>query len=234
MEDVVTIPYREIPSFPVSTVQGHRGNLVLGFIRGKPTMVLQGRFHRYEGYSFGEIGFPIWVMKTVGVSLLVVCSAAGGLDPRFSSGDIMIITDHINLMDGNPLAGSNIDSLGPRFPSMNEPYSHELIRVAREAAADAGIAVREGVYVAVTGPSLETPAETRFLRGIGADAVGMSTVPEVIVGIHAGMKILGLSVISNVNVPENLQPFTVEDVIEVARRAGPRLLRIVTGVIDRV
>lgn len=225
-----TFPYREIPNFPVSTVESHRGRLIFGALQGKKVVAMQGRFHYYEGYSMEEITFPIRVFGHIGAKVLIVSNAAGGLDSRFRRGDLMVISDHINLMGTNPLIGPNVEAWGPRFPDMCEPYSKKLIRLAVDAAKEEGISIRKGVYAAVFGPSMETAAETRFLRTIGADAVGMSTVPEVIVAKHMGLEILGISVISNVNLPV-LKPVPIEEVIQVAKTAEPNLVRIVERVL---
>lgn len=223
------IPYAEIPHFPVSTVESHRGTLAVGSWEGREVAVLQGRVHYYEGYSLQEITFPVRVLRRLGASLLVVTNAAGGLDPAFAPGDLMVITDHLNLMGDNPLRGRNLESLGTRFPSMHEPYRRRLISMMEKSAQDMGIPLRAGVYAAVSGPSIETAAETRFLRKIGADAVGMSTVPEVIAAVHAGMEVVGISVIANVNNPENLAPALLEDVLATVRRAEPSLVRLIGG-----
>lgn len=230
----VKTPYKEIPHFPISTVETHTGNLVFGMWRDHKVVVLQGRVHYYEGYSLQEIAFPVRLMRKIGLSILIVTNASGGLDPDFSPGEIMVITDHINLIGDNPLRGPNIESLGSRFPSLNEPYYKHLIMKVQETAEELGIILRKGVYVAVPGPSLETPAETRFLRMIGADAVGMSTVPEVIAAVHAGIDVLGLSIISNVNIPESLAPATLEEVIANVKKAEPNLIRLIEGFLDRL
>jgi purine-nucleoside phosphorylase len=228
------IPYQEIPFFPVSTVESHTGNLVFGLWKEHEVVVLEGRVHYYEGYTLQEVTFPIRVMRALGISTLVITNAAGGLDPGFSAGELMVITDHINLIGDNPLRGPNVEKLGDRFPSMHEPYCPHLIQKTEDAARERGIVLRKGVYVAVPGPSLETPAETRFLRMIGADAVGMSTVPEVIVAVHAGIKVLGLSIIANVNRPEALAPAPLEEVIATVQKAKPSLIRLIEGFLDRL
>ena len=228
------IPYQEIPFFPISTVDSHKGNLVCGLWKGHEVMVLEGRTHYYEGYTLQEVTFPIRVMQTLGISTLVITNAAGGLDPAFSAGDLMVITDHINLIGDNPLRGVNAENSGERFPSMREPYCLHLIRKTEDAARELGIVLRKGIYVAVQGPSLETPAETKFLRMIGADAVGMSTVPEVIVAVHAGIKVLGLSIIANVNRPEALAPVPLEEVIATVRKAKPNLISLIEGFLDKL
>jgi purine-nucleoside phosphorylase len=217
------ISYEEIPHFPRSTIEGHKGTLVYGKIANKPVLAMEGRFHVYEGYSPAEITFPIRVMSKLGVKYLLISSAAGGLNPHFEPADIMIVRDHINLTGKNPLIGPNLDEFGPRFPDMSQVYDRDLITLVREKAAEAEIPLREGVYVGIVGPSLETPAETRFLRMIGADAVGMSTVPEVIVGVHCGLKIAVIVAITNVNVPDAMQKTSIEEVIVTAEKAGPKL-----------
>lgn len=228
------LPYRQIPHFPACTVETHTGNLLFGWWKDRPVVVLQGRVHYYEGYSLHEVVFPIRLMRRAGVSTLIITNAAGGLDPQFLPGEIMVITDHINLMGDNPLRGSNVSSLGLRFTSMHEPYCTDLIAKVYESSKEREISLRRGVYVAVAGPSLETAAETRFLRMIGADAVGMSTVPEVIAAVHAGMRVLGLSIIANVNIPESLTPAPLETVVANVAKAGPDLVRLIEGVLERI
>ncbi|RLG27953.1 purine-nucleoside phosphorylase [Methanosarcinales archaeon] len=234
LSEKVKIPYREIPHFPISSVETHTGNLVFGSWRGHELVVFQGRAHYYEGYSLKEVTFPVRVMRKLGLSILIITNAAGGLDPNFSPGEIMVITDHINLIGDNPLRGPNIASLGVRFPSMNNPYCEDLIMKIQEAAEVSGIILRKGVYVAVPGPSLETPAETRFLRMIGGDAVGMSTVPEVIAAVHAGIDVLGLSIIANINIPESLAPAPIEEVVANVEKAKPNLIHLIEGFLDRL
>ena len=222
-----SIPYENIPHFPRSTVKGHMGNMILGTLGDKEVLALQGRFHYYEGYSMEQVTFPLRVMKALGIEILIISNAAGGLNPGFSPGDIMIIADHINLTGNNPLIGINPDTLGPRFPDMTQPYAEDLIGLLEDVALEEKIRVHKGVYVGVTGPSLETGAETRFLRMIGSDAVGMSTIPEVIVAVHSGIKVLGISVISNVNLPDNYTSPPLEEIIAVAESASPKLVRLV-------
>ena len=217
------LPYEEIPNFPRSTVEGHRGMLVAGKLAGKSLIAMEGRFHLYEGYSPQEVTFPVRVMAELGVKYLLMSSAAGGLNPQFERGDLMILTDHINLKGTNPLIGPNLDEFGPSFPDMSQAYPLDLIRLARKEAVHLGIMIRQGVYVGVMGPSLETPAETRFLRMIGADAVGMSTVSQAIVGVHCGLKILAIVVITNMNLPDCMGKTSFEDIIDVSRQAGPVL-----------
>jgi purine-nucleoside phosphorylase len=236
VEDGVVIPYGEIPHFPVSTVEGHVGRLVVGRLEGQAVAVMQGRAHYYEGYSMAEIGFPVRVLQVLGIEILVITNAAGGLNAEFRAGDPMLITDHINLigMSGlNPLRGPNLDDLGPRFPDMSRAYDPELRTLARQVAREAGVVLREGVYICLAGPSFETPADLRFLRVIGADAVGMSTVPEATVARHGGTRVLGLSGISNVLPVEGAPPVetTHEEVLEAGRMLVPRLEAIIRGVL---
>lgn len=231
MPDVVRFHYRDIPHFPVSTVESHKGCLVFGTMEGKSLVAMQGRFHLYEGYSPREVVFPIRVMQEMGVTTLIVSNAAGGLNLDFNPGDLMLIDDHINLTGTNPLIGPNEDHWGIRFPNMTRVYDQHLASVARTVAHETGIKLRRGVYAGLKGPSLETPAETRFLRMIGADAVGFSTIAEVIAGVHAGMNILGLSTITNVNDPDHPAVSTVEDIIEVAQMASSRLKQLVRKVV---
>lgn len=223
MEVELRVPYAKIPHFPVSTIEGHRGTLVFGTLADKRVVAMEGRFHLYEGYSLEEVTFPVRVMSKLGVQYLFISSAAGGLDPAFTPGDLMVVMDHINFSGTNPLIGPNLDTLGPRFPDMSEVYDQNLINIAKKEAADIDISLKEGVYVGVLGPSLETPAETRFLRMAGADAVGMSTVSEVIVGVHCGLKILLIVVITNVNIPDAMEKTSIEEVIAAAEKASPRL-----------
>jgi len=223
----VTIPYESIPHFAKSTAHGHAGQLVCGLLAGVPVVVMEGRMHAYEGYPPAQITFPVRVLKRLGAGLLIVTNACGGLNPQFRTGDIMVIDDHINLMNDNPLVGINDDRLGPRFPDMSAPYASHLIDGALEVARRENFAAHRGVYVAVTGPNLETRAEYRFLRAIGADVVGMSTVPEVIVAVHAGLRVLGLSVITDMCLPDHLEVATVEKILAVARSAEPKLRAII-------
>ena len=223
MEVELRLPYEEIPHFPRSTIRGHRGMLICGKLADKSVMAMAGRFHFYEGYTVQEITFPIRVMSRLGIRYLFISSAAGGLNPEFEAADLMIVTDHINLTGNNPLIGPNLDQFGPRFPDMAEVYDRHLIALAKEKASETGLPVKQGVYVGIIGPSLETPAETRFLRTIGADAVGMSTVAEVIVGVHCNLKIMVIVVITNVNLPERMKKISIEEVIATAEKAGPRL-----------
>jgi purine-nucleoside phosphorylase len=226
--------YKDIPHFPVPTAPSHAGRLVFGTVHGRAVMVLQGRFHLYEGYTPAEVTFPIRVMQELGVRRLVATNAAGGLNPAFRPGDIMLIRDHINLTGTNPLVGPNADTWGVRFPDMTCAYDRDLIACAEQAAARAGIRLRQGVYAGLTGPSLETPAETRFLKAIGAEAVGFSTVQEVIAAVHAGMQVLGISIITNVNDPDHPAPATLEEIIAVARRAAPDLEQLLGGIFEHL
>jgi purine-nucleoside phosphorylase len=226
--------YRSIPHFPTATVQSHAGRLLFGELRGRALVVMQGRLHLYEGYSAAEVAFPVRVMQELGARRLVATNAAGGLHPEFRAGELMAITDHINLTGENPLAGPNVTAWGPRFPDMTRAYDRGLTALAETAARAAGIPLRTGVYAGLRGPSLETPAETRFLRTVGADAVGFSTVPEVIAAVHGGMRVLGLSVITNVNDPDRPVPASVEEIIAVARRAAPALETVLAGLMEHL
>jgi purine-nucleoside phosphorylase len=234
IEPETIVDYGEIPHFPISTVESHHGKLIFGTLGNKHVVAMQGRFHFYEGYTMQQVTFPVRVMKFLGVHTLLISNAAGGMNPQFSRGSIMIITDHINLLGDNPLIGPNDDSLGPRFPDMSEPYSRELINLAEQVALDRKITTERGVFVAVPGPNLETRAEYRFLRFIGADAVGMSTVPENIVANHMGLRVLGISIITDECFPDSLQPAKVEDIIAVANAAEPKLTAIMKGVVERL
>lgn len=225
-----TVAYETIPHFPVSTVQSHYGRMVAGEIHGQSVLAMQGRFHLYEGYSAKAVAFPIRVMQAMGVRTLILSNAAGGINPGFAAGDIMMIADHINLTGDNPLSGPNVDAWGPRFPDMTAVYDPALMQTAKKAADAGGFSLQRGVYVGLKGPSLETPAETRYLRQIGGDAVGLSTVMEVIAGAHAGMRILGLSTITNINDPDRPEPASVDSIITVAEQAAPRHARIIEAV----
>jgi purine-nucleoside phosphorylase len=227
IETDVALPYDEIPNFPKSTVESHAGRLVCGKLAGVPVLAMEGRFHLYEGYSPQQITFPVRLMKAMGCGTLVVSNACGGLNPQYSAGDIMIIEDHINLLPGNPLVGVNDDRLGPRFPDMSEPYCKTLIAQVRRIAMEEKIAVQQGVYTAVLGPNLETRAEYRFLKTIGADVVGMSTIPECIVARHAGMKVLGLSVVTDMCLPDALEEAELSKILAVAGAAEPKLRTLV-------
>ena len=228
------IDYDQLPHFPISTVESHHGKLIFGKIKGKNVVAMQGRFHFYEGYSMQQITYPVRVMKFLGVKTLLVSNACGGMNPIYRKGDVMIMLDHINLLGDNPLIGKNEDDLGPRFPDMSEPYSHELIKIAEEVALENKIPIQKGVYVAVPGPNLETKAEYRFLRNIGADVVGMSTIPENIVANHMGIKVLGISIITDECFPESLQAVNVDEIIETAMKTEPKMTLIMKEVIGRL
>ncbi|MFO7965049.1 MAG: purine-nucleoside phosphorylase [Desulfobacterales bacterium] len=232
LEDKITLDYAHIPHFPVSTVQSHRGKLVFGGLSGKQVIALQGRFHLYEGYSAEQVTFPIRVMQALGVTTIILTNASGGVNPGFNAGDIMVMIDHINLTGDNPLIGPNIDAWGDRFPDMTAAYDRELIALALQAADKHKAPLQKGVYAGLKGPSLETPAEIRFLRTIGADAVGFSTVLEVIAAVHANIPVLGLSIITNVHIPDAPIPASVEDIIETARKTGPALENIIRHVVE--
>jgi purine-nucleoside phosphorylase len=225
------IPYQEIPHFPVSTIIGHKGTLVIGRLGKQSIMAMEGRFHLYEGYSPEEVTFPVRVMARLGAEFLMISSAAGGLNPLFEPADVMVVTDHINLTGRNPLLGPNLDSFGPRFPDMSQVYDPVLIRTAAQKALALGISLKQGVYVGILGPSLETPAETRFLRMAGADAVGMSTVLEVIAAVHCGLRVLAIVAITNVNIPDQMKKISIEEVIATAGKAGAKLAPLLEGVI---
>lgn len=228
------VPYGEIPGFPVSTVQSHAGRLLLGTLEGKRVAALDGRFHRYEGYPLAQIGFPMRVLRALGVDVLILTSAVGGMNPLWPAGDLVLVSDHINLMGDNPLIGPNVDSQGPRFPDMSEAYDGELRRLARERALELGTRLQEGVYVAVTGPCLETAAEYRMLRAMGADVVGMSTIPEVIVANHVGLRVLAIATITDTCLPDALEPVDVEAIIATARAAEPRLTSLIRSIIAHI
>jgi purine-nucleoside phosphorylase len=234
LEEGECLPYAVLPHFPPATSPGHHGRLCWGRLAGRQVLVCQGRFHAYEGYSMGQVIFPVRVMASLGVKTLVLTNAAGGLNPDFRPGELMLICDHINFMGDNPLVGPNLDAWGPRFPDLSRVYDQELRERAAEVARRQGTILRQGVYVAVKGPSLETPAETRFLRMMGADAVGMSTVPEVICAVHAGLRILGISVISNLNLPDAMAPITIEDIIATVALAEPPLAALLLGIMQEV
>jgi purine-nucleoside phosphorylase len=234
MEVEAEISYTEIPHFPEPTVETHSGRLVVGRLEGVPAFVLQGRFHRYEGYDLGQVTFPVRVLGLLGVKTLVVSAASGGMNPLWSPGDLMVLDDHINLLGENPLTGANLDELGPRFPDLSEPYDRTLQEWALEAALERGIPLRRGVYVAVQGPNLETRAEYRMLRWMGADVVGMSTVPEVIVARHMGIRVLGLTIITDACLPDALEEADVATIIATAEQAQPKLTRIIRDVVARI
>jgi purine-nucleoside phosphorylase len=229
-----TIPYGAIPHFPRASAPSHAGQLHVGELGGRTVLIFQGRFHAYEGYSLLQVTFPVRLLTALGVQVLILTNAAGGLQPVFRSGDLMLIRDHINLLGDNPLVGENIEAWGPRFPDMSRVYDRQLADLAVQTALEGGIRLREGVYVAVKGPSLETPAETRMLRLLGADAVGMSTVAEAIAGVHAGLRLLGLSVISNVNLPDAMAPVAIEEIIKVVQQAEEPLARLLRGIVAKL
>ena len=233
IEDAVAIPYSEIPNFPVSTVHGHAGQLVIGQLSGKTVIAMQGRFHHYEGYTMDKVTFPVRVMKLLGVEKLIVTNAAGGVNKDFTPGDLMLITDHINMM-GNPLIGANDDRFGPRFPDMSTAYDKEFQQMARTVAADLNIAIQEGVYLGLTGPTYETPAEIRMIRTLGGDAVGMSTVPEVIVANHSSMRVLGISCITNMAAGILDQPLNHEEVIETTEKVKNTFLQYVKELVKNL
>ena len=228
------IPYGDLPGFPLSTVESHAGRLLLGRLGGRPVAAMQGRFHRYEGYDLQQVTFPVRVLRALGAGTLIVSNACGGMHPLWSPGDLVLLSDHINLLGDNPLVGPNDERLGPRFPDMSEPYDRGLRDLARRLAVELGIVLREGVYVAVAGPNLETRAEYRMLRAIGADVVGMSTVPEVIVAVHQGMRVLGLSIVTDQCLPDALEPADITRIIATASRAEPQLTRLVAAVVERL
>jgi len=228
------VPYGEIPHFPVSTVEGHAGELHVGTLAGAPVAVMKGRVHYYEGYTMQQVAFPVRVLKALGCRTLIMTSACGSMNPDLPEGTLVVTTDHINLMGDNPLIGPNDDALGPRFPDMSEPYARALIALAERAALELGIVLRRGVLVAVPGPSLETAAEYRFLRWIGADVVSMSLVPETIAAVHGGQRVLAINVVTDACLPDNLHPVSIPDILAVAGRAAPSLIRLVTEVVRRM
>jgi purine-nucleoside phosphorylase len=234
IEQPTALPYGEIPHFPTSTVMSHAGRLVCGQLGGKPVVAMEGRFHFYEGYSLKQITLPVRVMRALGCEVMIVSNACGGMNPQWSKGDIMIIDDQINLLGDNPLIGKNDDRLGPRFPDMSQPYDAELIRLAQRVALEEKIVCHKGVFVAVPGPNLETRAEYRFLRAAGADVVGMSTVPEVIVAVHCGLRALGFSIITDMCLPDALEPAKVEEIIAVANAAEKKLRVVVRRVVQEL
>lgn len=227
-----TLDYGDIPHFPVSTATSHRGRFVFGTLRGLPVMVMEGRFHAYEGYPLSQITLPVRVMKALGAELLVVSQAVGGMNPYYKPGDVMLIDDHINLLGDNPLVGVNDDRLGPRFPDMSQPYDFELLAEGQAIARRGDFVVHRGVSVAVLGPCLETRAEYRFLRNIGADVVGMSTIPEAIVAVHCGLRVFGMAVVTDMCLPDALEPAVVEEIIRIANSAEPKLRALVEGILD--
>ena len=234
MEVEETIHYQNIPHFPVSTVESHDGKLLFGTLSGKKVVAMQGRFHYYEGYTMQEIVFPVRVAQKLGAKTLLVSNACGGLNPNYRRGDIMLIVDHINLLGDNPLIGPNDEELGTRFPDMSEPYTPALVELAEKVALEQQIKMHQGVYAAVTGPNLETRAEYRYLRTIGADVIGMSTIPEVLAAVHMGMQVLGVSAITDECFPEALEPVKMEDVLAAANIAEPKMTSVITNVLERL
>ena len=228
------IPYDQIPHFPVSTVESHAGKLLFGKLGGKEVVAMQGRFHYYEGYTMQQIAFPVRVLKANGTMTLIVSNACGGMNPNFNRGDIMLIRDHINLLGDNPLIGPNDDELGPRFPDMSEPYTERLLDIAQTVALEETIQMHQGVYASISGPMLETKSEYRYLRLIGADVVGMSTVPEVISAVHMGMEVLGISAVTDECFPDSLQPVVMEDILEAAAMAEPKMTKIIIRVLEKL
>ena len=234
IEVETSIPYGDVPHFPLSTVESHSGRLLFGTLGGKPVVAMQGRFHRYEGYTLQQVTFPVRVMRALGVDTLIVSNACGGMNPLWAPGELMLMADHINLLGESPLTGPNDDALGPRFPDMSQPYDRGLQHLAREVALERRIPLRSGVYVAVPGPNLETRAEYRMLQAMGADVVGMSTVPEVIVARHGGMRVLGISIITDACLPDALEEADIATIIATAGRAEPNLTKLVEGVVSRM
>ncbi len=232
MEVEASIPYREIPHFPISTVESHAGELVFGRVAGVECAVMNGRVHCYEGYTMRQVTFPVRVLKALGADHLIVSNAVGGLNPNFALGDLFVTVDHINLMGDNPLIGPNDDALGVRFPDMSEPYDRELVALAERFALEERIPLRKGVFVAVSGPNLETRAEYRFLRLIGADVVGMSLVPETLVAVHGRMKVMALSVITDMGLPDALEPVDIDRILRIAAEAEPKLTRLVVRILE--
>ncbi|NNF08084.1 MAG: purine-nucleoside phosphorylase [Candidatus Eisenbacteria bacterium] len=234
VKDAIKIPYSEVPGFASSTAESHAGELLLGHMKDTPVVMMNGRVHFYEGYSMEQVTFPIRVMRALGVTHLVVSNAVGGMNPLFKPGDIMAVTDHINLMGDNPLIGPNYDELGPRFPDMSEPYDTELLELAEQVALEEKIPLKQGVFVAVAGPNLETRAEYRMLRAMGADVVGMSLIPENIVAVHGGMKVLALSVITDACFPDALEPVDIKKILAVAAGAEPSVKKLLTRILERL
>jgi len=232
MEKAKEIPYDAIPGFPVSGVEGHRGTLLAGTIRGRRVLAMEGRAHFYEGWSLREVTFPVRALRALGTPTLILTNACGGLNPLFRTGDLMVVADHINLMGDSPLRGPNDEGLGPRFPDMGRVYDPALVALAEKVALAEGLALRKGVYAAVPGPQLETGAEYRMLRILGADAVGMSTVPEALVAVHGGMRVAAFSVVTDMGLPDHLEPVDLRKILAAAAEAGPRLARILLGVIE--
>jgi purine-nucleoside phosphorylase len=233
MEEEGSLPYEGLPHYPRATSPSHRGHLSWGLLSGRRALLCQGRLHAYEGYSLRQVTFPVRVMAALGIKKLILTNAAGGLNPLFRAGELMLIRDHINFLGDSPLTGENIDAWGPRFPDLSRVYGRLLMQVAEEVALRKGLVLRQGVYVAVKGPHLETPAETRFLRLVGADAVGMSTVPEAICAVHAGLQVLGVSVLSNLNLPDAMAPTSLEEIVATVARAEPQLVQLILGILEQ-
>lgn len=234
IEDQTVIEYQAIPHFPVSTVAGHKGQLVIGSLQGKKVVAMQGRFHYYEGYTMSEVTFPVYVMKALGINMLFVSNACGGMNKAFSPGDLMLIKDHINFTGDNPLIGPNMETFGPRFPDMSQAYDPELMQLAEKIAQTKGIQLQKGVYAGISGPNYMTPSELTMLAKLGADAVGMSTVPEVIVANHAGLSVLGISLVTDMAIGEELEPLTHEQVVAVAERSKNKFIDLVKGILQEV
>lgn len=234
LEGGTRVPFEAIPHFPVSTVEGHAGELHVGTLAGRPVAVMKGRVHYYEGYTMRQVAFPVRVLRAIGCETLVITNACGGMNPDMPPGSIVVTTDHINLMGDNPLIGANDDELGPRFPDMSEPYARNLIELAERVALDLHLSLQRAVFVAVAGPNLETAAEYRFLRWIGADVVGMSLVPENLVAVHGGQKVLALSVVTDACLPDHLEPVDIPKILATAGAAAPQLIRLVTEVVRRL
>jgi len=234
IEEVASVSYENISHFPVSTVEFHAGRLIFGTLSGKKVVAMQGRFHIYEGYSMQQVSYPVRVMKALGIKTLIVSNASGGLNPQFGLGEMVLITDHINLLGGNPLIGSNHDSIGSRYPDMFNCYDKDIANLAENCARDEKIKLSKGVYAAVTGPNLETAAEYRYLRIIGADVVGMSTIPEVIAARHQGTKVLGFSIVTDMGLPDAMKAVSVEEIIKIAKKAEPNLTRLIESVVRRL
>jgi purine-nucleoside phosphorylase len=234
VEDKIIIPYSDIPNFPISTVEGHKSRFIFGTLKGKKVAVMQGRFHFYEGYQMQEVVFPVWVMKSLGISRLIVTNAAGGVNTSFAPGDLMLIKDHINFAGTNPLMGPNIEEFGPRFPDMSNAYDRDLLETAKGCAKENGIEVQEGSYMMFTGPNYETPAEIRMSRVLGGDAVGMSTVPEVMTANHCGVKVLGISCITNMAAGILDQPLNHQEVVETAERVKTKFIKLVKEIVKQI
>ncbi len=230
----INIPYARIPHFPISTGPSHKSQLILGTLNNQPVVAMEGRFHYYEGYTLEQITLPVRVMQALGANVLIIASAVGSMNPDCPAGSIVLVKDHINLMGINPLIGPNDESLGPRFPDMYETYNHDLLALAQKVAQQQNIQVQSGIYAALTGPNLETPAEYKYLRIVGADVVGMSMVPEAIVGVHGGLKILGITVVTDLATPETVKPVNIQEIIEIAEATEPKMTDFVKGLVSRL